>query len=57
MTMNPPELDRFAAHCQQRVETALERFLPSENTLPARLHQAMRYVVLGGGKRIRPLLV
>jgi len=57
MMMNPPELDRFAAHCQQRVETALERFLPSENTLPAHLHQAMRYVVLSGGKRIRPLLV
>jgi len=55
--MNPPELNRFAERCQQRVEVALGRFLPSENTLPLRLHQAMRYVVLGGGKRIRPLLV
>jgi farnesyl diphosphate synthase len=53
----PPELNRFAEHCQQRVEAALERFLPSEKTLPAQLHQAMRYAVLGGGKRIRPLLV
>jgi len=55
--MNPPELNRFAEHCQQRVEAALGRFLPSENTLPVKLHQAMRYAVLGGGKRIRPLLV
>ncbi|MEN8762383.1 MAG: (2E,6E)-farnesyl diphosphate synthase [Thiogranum sp.] len=55
--MNPPELNRFAEHCQQRAEAALGRFLPSQNTLPAKLHQAMRYTVLGGGKRIRPLLV
>jgi len=55
--MNPPELNRFAEHCQQRVEAALGRFLPSENTLPVKLHQAMRYAVLGRGKRIRPLLV
>jgi farnesyl diphosphate synthase len=39
------------------VETALERFLPSPDTLPTQLHQAMRYATLGGGKRIRPLLV
>ncbi len=43
--------------CQQRVEAALERALPAQNTLPARLHQAMRYSALSGGKRIRPLLV
>jgi len=55
--MNPPELNRFAERCQQRVEAALGRFLPSENTLPVQLHQAMRYAMLGGGKRIRPLLV
>jgi geranylgeranyl pyrophosphate synthase len=55
--MKPPELNQFAERCQQRVEAALKRFLPSENTLPVRLHQAMRYAVLGGGKRIRPLLV
>jgi geranylgeranyl pyrophosphate synthase len=55
--MNHPELNRFAEHGQQRLEAALGRFLPSENTLPVQLHQAMRYAVLGGGKRIRPLLV
>lgn len=40
-----------------RVETALEHFLPGTDVAPARLHEAMRYAVLGGGKRVRPLLV
>jgi farnesyl diphosphate synthase len=41
---------------QGRVETALERFLPAGEIAPNRLHQAMRYAALGGGKRVRPLL-
>lgn len=45
------------ARVQARVEAALERFLPSGEVAPRRLHDAMRYTVLGGGKRIRPLLV
>src|SRR5258707_7872470 len=44
------------AKVQARVEAALERFLPSAGIAPQRLHDAMRYAVLGGGKRIRPLL-
>src|SRR5258706_14474691 len=44
------------ARVQARVEAALERFLPSAGIAPQRLHDAMRYAVLGGGKRIRPLL-
>ncbi|WP_250514569.1 farnesyl diphosphate synthase [Caballeronia sp. INDeC2] len=40
-----------------RVETALEHYLPRTEIAPARLHEAMRYAVLGGGKRVRPLLV
>jgi farnesyl diphosphate synthase len=40
-----------------RVETALERYLPASTVEPTRLHEAMRYAVLGGGKRVRPLLV
>ena len=39
-----------------RVEGALEQYLPADSTEPARLHEAMRYAVLGGGKRVRPLL-
>lgn len=43
---------------RQRVDTALNQWLPSENTLPQHLHQAMRYAVIGGGgKRVRPVLV
>jgi farnesyl diphosphate synthase len=41
---------------QQRTEQALEALLPSATVLPVRLHEAMRYAVLGGGKRVRPLL-
>jgi farnesyl diphosphate synthase len=41
---------------QRRIEDVLERALPRVETPPARLHEAMRYAVLGGGKRIRPLL-
>jgi farnesyl diphosphate synthase len=41
---------------QSRVEQALERALPPADVEPARLHAAMRYAVLGGGKRVRPLL-
>jgi geranylgeranyl diphosphate synthase type II len=39
------------------VEKALDRFLPSPEAYPPLIHQAMRYSVLGGGKRLRPALV
>jgi farnesyl diphosphate synthase len=41
---------------QQRMETLLDASLPSAETEPKRLHAAMRYAVLGGGKRVRPLV-
>ncbi|HSX61750.1 MAG TPA: farnesyl diphosphate synthase [Tahibacter sp.] len=40
-----------------RAETELARFLPADTQAPIELHRAMRYAVLGGGKRLRPLLV
>ncbi len=40
-----------------RMENALAARLPSAMTVPTRLHEAMRYSVLGGGKRIRPALL
>lgn len=46
----------WMSNIQQRTETALETALPSSGIAPARLHEAMRYTVLGGGKRVRPLL-
>jgi len=57
VTQTPTDLKGFLADCQQRVETALQQFLPGEHTLPPQLHAAMRYAVLDGGKRIRPVLV
>lgn len=42
---------------QSGMEEALASYLPSSTHLPARLHEAMRYAVLDGGKRVRPLLV
>lgn len=40
-----------------RAERALDARLPATDLHPSDLHQAMRYAVLGGGKRIRPVLV
>ncbi len=41
---------------QARMEAALARLLPAAGAVPVRLHEAMRYAVLEGGKRVRPLL-
>jgi farnesyl diphosphate synthase len=41
----------------QRVEARLEAALPDPGQSPQHLHQAMRHAVLGGGKRLRPMLV
>jgi len=40
----------------QLVDESLERFLPATSTPPASIHEAMRYSVFAGGKRIRPIL-
>jgi geranylgeranyl pyrophosphate synthase len=42
---------------QSRVQSVLDTVLPAANVSPQRLHAAQRYAVLGGGKRLRPLLV
>ena len=59
--MNPnPESAELGPALQsliRRAEQALEHCLPSADHSPAELHLAMRYAVLGGGKRLRPLLV
>jgi geranylgeranyl pyrophosphate synthase len=49
-------LKKYLSFCQNRVEKALEDRLPSGQLLPQKLHQAMRYSVLNGGKRMRPML-
>lgn len=42
---------------QTRIENALDSWLPGDDIQPTHLHEAMRYAVLGNGKRIRPVLV
>ncbi|MBC3881393.1 polyprenyl synthetase family protein [Undibacterium sp. LX40W] len=42
---------------QGEVEVSLQEYLPSVQATPQRLHEAMAYAVLDGGKRVRPLLV
>lgn len=46
----------WVATRQTSLESALQRLLPAADVAPQRLHQAMRYSVLDGGKRVRPLL-
>jgi len=45
------------AQCRERLDRSFNTWLPSAVTHPASLHEAMRYAVLDGGKRIRPTLV
>ncbi|WP_426321417.1 polyprenyl synthetase family protein [Pseudoduganella sp. R-43] len=42
---------------QAGMEQDLSSYLPAEDVVPTKLHAAMRYAVLDGGKRVRPLLV
>ncbi len=46
----------WSSERRRRIEDVLNGALPPEDSAPVELHRAMRYAVLGGGKRIRPLL-
>jgi len=50
------DFQQWASTQQQRVEAQLQSLLPAGEIAPRRLHEAMRYATLGGGKRVRPLL-
>ncbi|MGG7603914.1 polyprenyl synthetase family protein [Massilia sp. BKSP1R2A-1] len=54
--MMPQDFGAWMQGVQLEVERALENYLPAASAVPARLHEAMRYTALGGGKRVRPLL-
>src|SRR5258708_5195519 len=56
MTTIPPDFQGWSAAQQARIEAQLQQVLPAADLSPQRLHAAMRYAVLGGGKRVRPLL-
>ena len=51
------ELDTSLVVYQQRIEKVLDQILPHATINPTHLHEAMRYSVLDGGKRVRPILV
>ena len=51
------EPDQLFATYRAQVDDALDRSLPSADEPPAKLHEAMRYSVFAGGKRLRPILV
>ena len=50
------DLTAYLEDRRARVEAGLQRRLPSETMRPGILHQAMRYPVIAGGKRLRPIL-
>jgi geranylgeranyl diphosphate synthase type II len=51
-----PRAEEFLRYASERVNTALERLLPSETDTPGELHKAERYSMFAGGKRLRPAL-
>ena len=53
---NLDQLEKDLEKKRAVIEGKLKEYLPQENTYPPLVHQAMRYAVLPGGKRIRPLL-
>lgn len=55
LKLTQPFQDRLAAYAR-RIDQQLELALPKPDTSPYQLHEAMRYAVFNGGKRVRPLL-
>src|ERR1700720_834328 len=55
--VSPDELESRLRGYRSRVQAVLDSVLPAADVSPQRLHAAQRYAVLGGGKRLRPLLV
>src|SRR5512135_1487649 len=51
-----PDFQSWSTAHQRRFEDVLKQLLPAPTLAPQRLHAAMRYSVLDGGKRVRPLL-
>ena len=55
--MNKEEFKKAFEQKRQKVEEAIERYLPKESTRPAIIHEAMHYSMKVGGKRLRPILL
>ena len=52
----PIAIETYLSHKKKIIDKALDRFLPRPDIYPSSIHQAMRYSVLGTGKRFRPIL-
>ncbi len=50
------DFSRYWSARQKKVDAALDRFLPSAKTKPKTIHEAMRYSIFAGGKRLRPVI-
>jgi geranylgeranyl diphosphate synthase type II len=50
------DIDRYLQEKKERVDSALERYLPKKEELTSNLHKAMQHSLFAGGKRIRPIL-
>lgn len=50
------DLHTYITETNNLVDSALDRWLPGEDVEPAIIHQAMRYSLFAGGKRLRPVL-
>jgi geranylgeranyl pyrophosphate synthase len=57
VTTTAPDLQSWLGLRRRHVDAALERYLPSAPVAPASVCDAMRYSVMAGGKRLRPMLV
>ena len=53
----PFDLNQYLVSRTETVNQAMDRFLPSEKTKPVTIHQAMRYSIFAGGKRMRPAVL
>src|SRR5437867_10743337 len=51
------ELQSYLDRRRAEIDAALDAALPAEEAVPPRIHEAMRYAVFAGGKRLRPILV
>ncbi len=55
-TASPTTIHQYLEERRARVDSELENVLPAADEYPPSIHQAMRYSVFAGGKRIRPIL-
>lgn len=56
MLSKATDVQQYLKEKRELVDRLLDRYLPSEDTEPRSLHTAMRYSVMAGGKRLRPIL-